>query len=130
MIHLVNVDQEDVIDFILKHIIYRFVIPETITTDQGSAFTDRKMHEFVYEVGIKLLKLTPYYVQPNGQVEASNKIIISFIKKYVRQKSKNWHKTLDQVLWACRTSPKEVKNTTHFFLTYGHDAFLHVDIHL
>ena len=33
-IPLPNVDQEDVIEFIRKHIIYRFGIPETITTDQ------------------------------------------------------------------------------------------------
>ena len=38
VIPLVNVDQENVIEFIQKHIIYRFGIPETITTDQGSVF--------------------------------------------------------------------------------------------
>lgn len=32
-IHVVNVDQEVVIDFILKHIIYRFGALVTITTD-------------------------------------------------------------------------------------------------
>lgn len=32
-IPLPNVDQEDVIEFIQKHIIFRFGIPETITTD-------------------------------------------------------------------------------------------------
>jgi hypothetical protein len=43
VIPLPNVSQEDVIDFIQKHIIYRFGIPKTVTTDQGSVFTDRKM---------------------------------------------------------------------------------------
>ncbi|XP_050888903.1 uncharacterized protein LOC127094076 [Lathyrus oleraceus] len=45
-IPLPNVSQEDVIGFIQKYIIYRFGIPETITTDQGSIFTGRKMQEF------------------------------------------------------------------------------------
>lgn len=49
VIPLVNVDQEVVIDFILKHIIYRFELPKTITTDQGSLFTSRKRHKFVYK---------------------------------------------------------------------------------
>lgn len=124
VIPLVNMDQEAVIYFILKHIIYRFVIPDTITTDQGFVFTGRKMHEFVSQVGIKLLTSTPYYAQANGQVEAANKRIISLIKKHVGQKPKNWHKTLDQVLWACRTSLKETTNTTPFHLTYGHDVVL------
>ncbi|KAK2396595.1 protein NYNRIN [Trifolium repens] len=129
-IPLPNVDQEAVINFIQNHIIYRFGIPETITTDQGSVFTGRKMQEFAQEIGFRLLTSTPYYAQANGQVEAANKIIINLIRKHIAQKTRNWHKTLDQVLWACRNSPKESTNTTPFRLTYGHDAVLPVEIHL
>ncbi|KAK2416116.1 protein NYNRIN [Trifolium repens] len=127
-IPLPNVDQEAVINIIQNHIIYRFGIPETITSDQGSVFTGRKMQEFAQEIGFKLLTSTPYYAQANGQVEAANKIIINLIKK--TQKPRNWHKTLDQVLWACRNSPKESTSTTPFRLTYGHDAVLPIEIHL
>ena len=63
---LTNVDQEAVIDFIQNHIICRFGIPETITIDQGSMFTGRKIQEFTQEVGTKLLTSTPYYAQENG----------------------------------------------------------------
>ncbi|KAK2411280.1 protein NYNRIN [Trifolium repens] len=130
VVPLPNVDQEAVINFIQNYIIYRFGIPETITTDQGSVFTGRKMQEFAQEIGFRLLTSTPYYAQANGQVEAANKIIINLIKKHIAQKPRNWHKTLDQVLWACRNSPKESTNTTPFRLTYGHDAILPVEIHL
>src|SRR6266487_2306422 len=125
-----NVDQEAVISFIQKYIIYRFGIPETITTDQGSVFTGRKMQEFANQTGFRLLTSTPYYAQANGQVEAANKILIGLIKKHIAQKPRNWNNTLDQVLWACRNSPKESTNTTPFRLTYGHDAVLPVEIHL
>lgn len=64
-IPLVNVDQDAVIDFIQRHIIYRFGIPETITSDQGSVFTGRNIQEFTSETGIKLLTSTPYYAQAN-----------------------------------------------------------------
>ena len=40
------------------------------------------------------------------------------------------HKTLDQALWACRTSPKEATGTTPFRLAYGHDVVLPVEIHV
>ena len=46
------------------------------------------------------------------------------------KKPRNWHKTLDQILWACRTSPKEATNATLFRLTFGHDAVLPVEIYL
>ncbi|XP_045795462.1 uncharacterized protein LOC123889969 [Trifolium pratense] len=107
-----------------------FGIPETITTDQGSVFTGRKMQEFARQTGFKLLTSTPYYAQANGQVEAANKIIIGLIRKHIAQKPRNWNKTLNQVLWACRNSPKESTNSTPFRLTYGHDAVLPVEIYL
>ncbi|XP_050892182.1 uncharacterized protein LOC127097727 [Lathyrus oleraceus] len=81
-------------------------------------------------MGLKLLTSTPYYAQANGQVEAANKVIIGLTKKYVGKKPRNWHKTLYQILWACRTSPKEATNSTLFRLTFGHDAVLPVEIYL
>lgn len=88
-IPLTNVDQEAVIEFIQRHIIYKFGIPETITTDQGSVFTGRKVQEFSKEMGFKLLTSTPYYAQDNGQLEAANKVVIGLIKKHVGKKPRN-----------------------------------------
>jgi transposase len=78
-----------VISFIQKHIIYRFGIPETITTDQGYVFTGRKMVKFAETTGFKLLTSTPYYAQENGQVEAANKNIISIVKRKAKRKPQN-----------------------------------------
>jgi hypothetical protein len=127
-IPLKEVTQDEVISFIQKHIIYRFGIPETITTDQGSVFTGRKMVKFAENIGFKLLTSAPYYAQANGQVEAANKNIISIVKRKAKGKSQNWHEFLGEALWACRTSPKESTNTTPYRLTFGHDAVLPVEI--
>jgi transposase InsO family protein len=127
-IPLKEVTQDEVISFIQKHIIYRFGIPETITKDQGSVFTGRKMVKFAENIGFKLLTSAPYYAQANGQVEAANKNIISIVKRKAKGKSQNWHEFLGEALWACRTSPKESTNTTPYRLTFGHDAVLPVEI--
>lgn len=86
VIPLTNIDQETMIKFIQKHITYRFGILETFTTDQGSFFTGRKVQEFAKEMGFKLLTSTPYYAQANGQVEATNKVVIGIIKKHVERR--------------------------------------------
>lgn len=127
-IPFVKVDQEAVIEFIWKYIVYRFGISETITTYQGSVFMGQKMQEFIVETCFKLVTSTPYYAQENGQVEASNKVIISLIRKHIAKKPKNWHKTLDQILWTCRTSLTKEMNLTPFRLTFGHDAVLPAEI--
>lgn len=58
-------------------------------TDQGSVFVGQKMQEFAGETGFRLVTSTPYYAQANGQVEATNKVIISLIKKCVCKKPNN-----------------------------------------
>ncbi|XP_050896627.1 uncharacterized protein LOC127103406 [Lathyrus oleraceus] len=97
-------------------------------TDQGSVFVGQKTHEFVDETGFRLVTSTPYYARANGQVEAVNKVIISLINKHVCKNPKNLHKTLDQVLWACRTSPREATDSMPFRLTFGHDAIFPMEI--
>jgi transposase InsO family protein len=69
--------------FASTHIIYRFGIPQTITTDQGTQFTSSEFREFAESMGIKLLNSYLYYVQANGQAEASNKIMIKIIQKKI-----------------------------------------------
>ena len=59
-----------------------------------------------------------------------NKIIIGLIKKHIGRYPKSWHSTLEQVLWACRNSPRESTGTTPYKLVYGHDAMLPVEINL
>ena len=58
----------------------------------GELLTGQKMVQFVEDKVFKLLTLTPYYAQANGQVEAANKNIISIIKRKTKRKPKNWHK--------------------------------------
>ena len=75
VVHLINVDQGAIINFVQSHIIYRFGIPETLTIEQGTFFTGRKMVQFALDSGIKLLTSTPYNAQENGQFEVVNKSI-------------------------------------------------------
>jgi hypothetical protein len=63
---LKNVMHREVIHFILEHIIHRFGIPQTLTTDQGSSFMSHQVHEFVEYLKIKILSSSPYYAQANG----------------------------------------------------------------
>jgi hypothetical protein len=50
----------NMIDFVNEHIVYRFGIPQTITTDQGIQFTSWEFEEYANSLGIKLLNSSPY----------------------------------------------------------------------
>jgi hypothetical protein len=62
-IQLKKVTSENMVEFVKEHIIYRFGIPQTITTDQGTQFTSSDFREFAESMGIKLLNSSPYYAQ-------------------------------------------------------------------
>ncbi|XP_039778269.1 uncharacterized protein LOC120645553 [Panicum virgatum] len=58
-----NVTAKDVVNFIKEHIIYRFGIPQTIATDQGTVFTAEEFKKFAKEMGITLIQSSPYYLR-------------------------------------------------------------------
>ena len=82
---LKNVTSRDKVEFVKEHIVYRFGIPQTIMTDQGTMFTSGEFEEFAASMGIKLLNSSPYYAQANGQAMASNKGIIKLIKRKINE---------------------------------------------
>ena len=118
------------LEFITEHIIHRFGIPQTSMTDQGSSFIFKEACEFVKSYKIKLLNLSPYYAQANGQAESSNKILIRLIKKKIEENPRMWHEVLSEALWAHRISRHGATKVTPFELVYGQEAILLVEINL
>jgi hypothetical protein len=119
-----KVTSENMIEFVKEHIIYRFGIPLTITTNQGTQFTSSEFIDFAESMGIKLLNSSPYYAQANGQTEASNKIMIKIIQKKIDQKPRRWHSVLNEALWAYRMAPHGATQMSPYELVYGHHAIL------
>nr|AAK92596.1 Putative retroelement [Oryza sativa Japonica Group] len=101
-IALKKVDSGDATQFVQEYIIYRFGIPRTITTDQGSIFVSDEFVQFADSMGIKLLNSSPYYAQDNGQAEASNKSLIKLIKRKISDYPRQWHTRLAEALWSYR----------------------------
>ena len=129
IIPLKNMTHREVIEFILEHIIHRFGIPQTLTTDQGTLFISKEVRELVNSYGIKLLNSSPYYAQANGQVESSNKIMIKLIKK-IEDNPRRWHEVLSEALWAHRISRHGTTKVTPYELVYGQEAVLPVEVNL
>jgi hypothetical protein len=50
------VTSRDVINFVKEHVIHRFGIPQTITTDGGSVFISDEFKKFAADTGIKLVR--------------------------------------------------------------------------
>jgi hypothetical protein len=127
---LKNMTHKELISFVLEHIVYRFGIPQTLTTDQGAAFMSHQFKDFAKSLRIKLLNSSPYYAQANGQAESSNKVLIRLIKKKIAEQPKRWHEVLSEALWAHRVSRHGATKVTPFELVYGQEAVLPIEVNL
>ena len=94
----VNIKDKDVMKFIWKNIICRFRIPQAIIADNGPQFDSIAFRNFCSELRIQNLYSTPRYPQSNGQVEATNKTLLSALKKRLDQAKGKWVEELPSVL--------------------------------
>jgi hypothetical protein len=58
----------------------------------------KEVREFAESYKIKLLNLSSYYAQANGQAESSNKTLIKLIKKKIEKNLRRWHEVLSKAL--------------------------------
>jgi hypothetical protein len=119
-----SVASRDVIQFVKEHVIDRFGIAQTITTDGGSIFISEEFKKFAADMGIKLIRSSPYYAQGNGQAEASNQSLIKLIKRKIDEYPRRWHEVLSEALWAYRISYHGAIKTSPYHLVYGQEAVL------
>jgi transposase InsO family protein len=126
---LKNMMHKEVIHFISEHIIHRFDIPQTLTTDQDSSFMSHQVHEFAESLKIELLSSLLYYPQANGQAKSSNKTLIKLVKQIV-ENPKRWHEVLPEALWVHRISKHSATKVTPFELVYGQEVDLPVEVNL
>jgi transposase InsO family protein len=121
---------KELIEFVQGHIIHRFRIPQTLTTNQGLSFMSHQFREFAESFKLKLMNSSPYYAQATGQAESRNRTLIRLVKKNIENYPRRWHEVLSEALWAHRTSQHGATKVTLFKLVYGQEAILPVEINL
>ncbi|RVW28611.1 hypothetical protein CK203_100886 [Vitis vinifera] len=97
--------------------------------DNGPQFDSIAFRNFCSELNIRNSYSTPRYPQSNGQAEATNKTLITALKKRLEQAKGKWVEELP-VLWAYRTTPGRPTGNTPFALAYGMDAVIPTEIGL
>ena len=65
----------------IRSIIFRFGVPNSIITNNGTNFTEEEFKDFCVEQGIKLNYASVAHPQSNGQVEKANGLVCKGIKK-------------------------------------------------
>jgi transposase InsO family protein len=113
-------------------IVYRFGVPNSIITDNGSQFTGRKFLEFCDKFHIRVDWAAVAHPQTNGQVERANDMILQGLKPRIFDRlNKSGRKCLQElpaVVWSLSTTPSRATGFTPFFLVYDTEAILPTDL--
>ena len=100
--------------FVWKNIIYRFGLPRVIISNNGTQFDCKSFEELYEGHGIEIKFSSPVYSQAKGQVEVTNRTLLSSLKKRLDDAKGNWAEELASGLSAYRTSievPLEKQNS-------------------
>jgi transposase InsO family protein len=128
---ITNLRAEQAMTF-FTDIIYRFGVPNSIITDNGSQFTSRKFLEFCDKFHIRVDWAAVAHPQTNGQVERANGMILQGLKPKIfdrlNKSGRKWLQELPAVVWSLRTTPSRATGFTPFFLVYGVEAVLPTDL--
>jgi transposase InsO family protein len=75
-----NQEATTVVKF-FESIVYRYGVPNSIITDNGTNFTSGEFQEFVKNLGIKIKHASVTHPKSNGQVEKANWLVCAGLKK-------------------------------------------------
>ena len=71
---------------------------------------------------------TPRYLQSNGLAEATNKILLTALKKLLDSAKGKWVDELHGILWAYKTTARRSISISPFVITYGIKSIILTEI--
>jgi transposase InsO family protein len=128
---LTSIRSEQAVAF-FTNIIHRFGVPNSIITDNGSQFNRKQFLDFCEDHHIRVNWATVAHPMTNGQVESANGMLLQGLKPRIyndlNKFDKRWMKELPSVVWSLRTTPSRATGFSPFFLVYGAEAILPIDL--
>ena len=113
---------------LVDEFLFRFSLPEQLHSDQGRQFESRVIKELAHLLQIRKTRTTPYHPQSNGLVERFNHTLLSMLSTAVADHPWDWEDQLRPLCYAYNSSIHASTGYTPFFLMFGRQARLPVDL--
>lgn len=122
-----NIEATTVQKFIERRIVLKHGCPATIITDRGTQMMARSTEAYLKHRGITHAATTAYHPAANGLCERANKTIKQMIAMTTAGGEK-WTDVLPYVVFCYNTGYQDTVRQTPFFLVYGRDPVLPLDV--
>ncbi|MCP3681087.1 MAG: transposase family protein, partial [bacterium] len=114
--------------FFMENIVARFGCPLEIVTDRGKNFQSKLLQEICNLCAIRKISTSSYHPETNGLVERFNRTLCNMLSMYVTKQQNDWDLWLPYCLFAYNTAKQDSTQESPYFLLYGRDPRLPVDV--
>ena len=123
-----NIDAVTIARLLTDEIIPRHGAPRTLLSDRGKNFLSNLVREVCNLYSINKLNTSAYNPACDGLVERLNSTLCQTLSMFVSKHQKDWDTFIPAALLAIRTSPSESTGESPFYLLYGREPLLPMDV--
>lgn len=123
-----NTEARTVQKFIERRIILKHGCPAVLITDRGTQMMAKSTEKYLEHRGIRHSPTTAYHPAGNGLVERANKTLKAMLRMLEAETGDRWPDILPYALFCYNTGYQDTVKQTPFYLVYGRDAVLPLDV--
>lgn len=103
-------------------------LPARIHSDQGRDFESKLIKELLTLLGIRKSRTSPYHPQGDPQPERFNRTLLAMLGTLDPAKKPKWSQHISQLVHAYKTTRNDAKGYSPYFLMFGREARLPIDL--
>ena len=123
-----NQEATTVAQKLVDELFCRFSTPEQLHSDQGSQFESKLIAEICRLLNIHKSRTTPYHPQDDGLVERFNRTLLNMLATTTSNHPLDWENRIRKVCMAYNTSVQATTGYSPFYLMFGRNARLPIDV--
>jgi hypothetical protein len=125
---IVDADSVTVAKLLVEQVICRYGAPRKLLSDQGKVFLSHLILDLCKYFGIQKVNTAAYRPQTDGLTEKFNHTLANMLSMYVSANKRDWDEIIPYVLFAFRTSIQESIMEKPFYLMFGREPHLPIDV--